>query len=70
MKRRGFLGSLVTLVAGSALPVKTEPEVLYEVVDKVAIDKERLVRVYPEKPKFLASGWVTENSHEFYSDTE
>jgi hypothetical protein len=66
MKRRGFLGSLVTIVAGSALPVKTEPEVLYEVIPKVSVDREKLVRIQPEQPKFMASGWIDETRAEGY----
>jgi hypothetical protein len=62
MKRRGFLGSLITLAAGSALPVKSE--------EKPLIQLETLPKETQEfiqgKSRFIASGWIDEEGAERY----
>jgi hypothetical protein len=62
MKRRGFLGSLVTIVVGSALPVKAEekPLIRLETIPADSPLREKM------KSKFVASGtYVCGDGHYF-----
>jgi hypothetical protein len=54
MKRRGFLGSIVSIVAASALPKAVEPEPIKPLIrmETLPADSEKA------RPKFLASGIV------------